>query len=451
MTGPSSEPRRPFDWEGAGQRLGESFDGYHAVVVAGNDPVITGRVAIGIGRAQAKHRRTAVGDLFAESQPIQDLVRSDDPHGLVDAFLYGISLNRIAHAVPGAGELFVMPSGTEPPDYEAMLGHPRWLRLAVGFEEVGALLVLAVPARAPKLAELVDSADGVVFVGPVAVADIPASSILGTVEAPRLRGETSPPESAQPAAAQVRRAPERKTRWWRAGSFAGLGISVTIAAIAAWLAYRPLAGGPQRVGPTPGSPKAVRQPTVAMTPESKVRDTAVDTGTLQPEAPEVNNPEDSAQAAAFGVELLAANTQAGAILKLQKDGKTLPAATFAPALIQGAQWYKVIAGAYKDRVGADSLLETLRRRKVLDPGNGAVVNLPLAFLIDSGVPASAVPGMVSMYADRGQPVYALRQANGSAWLLIGAFQSPQQSLLYASSLRASGITPVLVYRKGRSF
>jgi hypothetical protein len=342
-----------------------------------------------------------------------------------------------------------MPTGTEPPDYEQMLAHPRWLRLAVSFEEVGALLVLAVPASAPRLAELVDSTDGVVFVGPASVADIPSTSLLGTIEAPRARPETSQ-SPQQPGPAVGARVLQKKQPRWRAASFAGLGISVTIAAIAAWLAYRPLAGGPQRLGPKPGSPKAARQ-TVAMTPESMVRDTAVDTGSLQPDSPEVSNPEDSAQAAAFGVELLAANTQAGAILKLQKDGKTLPAATFAPALIQGAQWYKVIAGAFKDRVGADSLLDALRRRKVLDPGNGAVVNLPLAFLIDSGVPASAVPGMVSMYADRGQPVYALRQANGSAWLLIGAFQSPQQSLLYASSLRASGITPVLVYRKGRSF
>jgi len=449
VTGAPAETRRPFDWEGAGERLGESFDAYHAIVVAGNDPVITGRVAIGIGRAQAKHRRTAVGDLFGESQPIRDLIRSDDPHGLVDSFLYGVSLNRIAHAVPGAGELFVMPSGTEPPNYEEMLAHPRWLRVAVGFEEVGALLVLAVPAGAQRLADLVGSTDGVVFVGPAVVADVPATSVLGTVEAPRARAE--PPPSAPPPSPVVRgRLPARRQRTWRAASFAGLGVSVTIAAIAAWLAYRPLAGGPQRLGPKPGSSKASKQ-TIAMTPESMVRDTAVDTGSLQPEAPEVSNPEDSAQATAFGVELLAANTQAGAILKLQKDGKTLPAATFAPALIQGAQWYKVIAGAYKDRVGADSLLDLMRRRKVLDPGNGAVVHLPFAFLIDSGVPASAVPGMVSMYADRGQPVYALRQANGSAWLLIGAFQSPQQSLLYASSLRASGITPVLVYRKGRSF
>jgi len=445
----SPETRRPFDWEAAGQTLGESFDGYHAVVVAGNDPLTTGRVAIGIGRAQAKHRRTAVGDLFAESQPIIDLVHSDDPHGLVDSFLYGVSLNRIAHAVPGAGELFVMTSGTEPPDYEAMLGHPRWLRVAVGFEEVGALLVLAVPASAPRLAELVDSTDGIVFVGPATVADIPASSVLGTIAA-RTRGEISPSAPRRPSPIVGLRIQPKKSQRWRAASFAGLGVSVTIAAMAAWLAYRPLAGGPQRLGPKPGSATASKQP-VAIAPESNARDTAVDTGSLASQTPEITNPEDSAQSAAFGVELLAANTQAGAILKLQKDGKTLPAATFAPALIQGAQWYKVIGGAFRERFGADSLLDALRRRKVLDPGSGAVVHLPFAFLIDSGVPASAVPGMVSMYADRGQPVYALRQANGSAWLLIGAFQSAQQSLLYASSLRASGITPVLVYRKGRSF
>ena len=45
---------------------------------------------------------------------------------------------------------------------------------------------------------------------------------------------------------------------------------------------------------------------------------------------------------------MAANTQAGAILKLQKDGKDLPAATFAPAMIQGARWFKVVSGAFVD-------------------------------------------------------------------------------------------------------
>jgi hypothetical protein len=188
---------------------------------------------------------------------------------------------------------------------------------------------------------------------------------------------------------------------------------------------------------------------VTMASRDSVADSA---GSVAPiSVPRVTNPADSAQAAAFGVELMAANTQAGAILKLQQDGKNLPAATFAAVLVQGARWFRVIGGAYADRADADSLLAELRRRDVLDAGSGSVVRVPFAFLIDSGVPPSAVPGMVATYADRGQPVYALRQPDGSAWLLAGAFESLDQSSLFAESLRASGIRPVLVYRKGRSF
>jgi hypothetical protein len=59
--------------------------------------------------------------------------------------------------------------------------------------------------------------------------------------------------------------------------------------------------------------------------------------------------------------------------------------------------------------------------------------------------------MVATYADHGQPVYALRQTDGTAWLLAGAFQTVEQSSMYAETLRASNIPPVLVYRKGRPF
>jgi hypothetical protein len=37
------------------------------------------------------------------------------------------------------------------------------------------------------------------------------------------------------------------------------------------------------------------------------------------------------------------------------------------------------------------------------------------------------------------------------WLLAGAFETLDQASVYGESLRASGITPVLVYRKGRTF
>jgi hypothetical protein len=433
--------KRPFDWEAAGQEFGGALDAYSALAVIGADPVATGRVAIGLARAQAKRRRVAVGDLFAESPPIQELVSSDDPHGLVDSFLYGVSISRIAYQVPGAGQLFVMPSGTEPPTYEDVLPHPRWHRLAAGFREVGALLILAAPASAPRIEDLVAALDGAVLVGDTAPRQLPLAAIVGSVREPK----PPPVETAAPA-------PVRRLPWFkgRLPLVPGAILTLLLIAVGLWLAYRPLshAGKPSK-GPNPDTGKAL--PIVA---ESLARDVTADTAAQSATAitlAHVINPEDSASAAVYAVELMAANTQAGAILKLQQDGKILPAATFAPVLIQNARWFKVIAGAYTRRVEADSLLIGLRRRRVLDAASGTVVRLPFAFLIDSGVPSGAVAGMVATYGDRGQPVYALRQPNGSAWLFAGAFESPAQSSLFAESLRASGITPVLVYRKGRSF
>jgi hypothetical protein len=439
MTAPAI--RRGFDWEAAGRDFGGTLDGYSALVVIGSDPVATGRVAIGLARTQAMRRRVAVGDLFAESPPIQELVTTDDPHGLVDSFLYGVSISRIAYQVADAGQLFVMPSGTEPPTYEEILPHPRWHRLAAGFREVGALLVLAAPASAPNIEDLVAAADGAVLVGDAAPRQLPLAAIVGTVREPR----TAQPELPPPVEAA-------SVPWFksRLALIPGAALTLLLVALGVWLAYRPFdRSGKSSTGPKPDTARGVGT-VLPIAAESAARN-AADTASGSFNLPRVINPEDSATAAAFAVELLAANTQAGAILKLQQDGKNLPAATFSPVLIQNARWFKVIAGAFTRRTEADSLLTALRRRRVLDAASGTVVRLPFAFLIDSGVPSGAVAGMVATYADRGQPVYALRQPNGSAWLFAGAFESLAQSSLYAESLRASGITPVLVYRKGRTF
>ena len=179
-----SYPRRGFDWEAAGRALGETLDAYYAIVVAGTDPVTTGRVAVGIARGQSTQRRVAVGDLFAESPPIQELVHTDDPHGLVDSFVYGVSLSRIAYEVAGAGQLFVMPSGTEPPDYNEIFPNPRWHRLTAGFREVGALLVLAAPATAPHIENLVAAADGVILVADAAPQLSPGARVIARVREP---------------------------------------------------------------------------------------------------------------------------------------------------------------------------------------------------------------------------------------------------------------------------
>ncbi len=443
MTIPLHRPM--FDWEGAGRDLAETTKAYHAIVVIGNNPVATGRVAVGLARAEAAHRRVALGDLFAESPPIQALVQSDDPHGLVDCFLYGVSITKIAHQVPGAGELFVMPSGTDTPPYEEMLASPRWQRLTAGFREMGALLILAAPASAPRLADLIAATDGAVLVGETSPGSLPDIPVLGAVREPR---PITGPRRTPVAAPKSSRISKRQM-----ASIAGVVLAAALAGTALWLAYRPMASSPRprRAYVADSSKPGAAAARIVPAFDSITRDsTGGAAAAAAGSALRIANPGDSANIAAFAVELMATNSQADAIFKLQKDGKNLPAATFAPALIQGGAWFKVVTGAFSERTGADSLLAGLGRRKLL-LGGESVVKLPYAFLIDSGVPAAAVPGMVTAFIDRGQPVYALRQANGSAWLLIGAFASIEQSSLYTQSLRASGIVPVLVFRKGRMF
>ena len=81
---------RTMDWSEEGRRIGATLDAFHAIVVVGTDPVATAETAVGIARVQAVHRRVALGDLLGEAPPIQALIQSDDPHGVVDSFLYGV-------------------------------------------------------------------------------------------------------------------------------------------------------------------------------------------------------------------------------------------------------------------------------------------------------------------------------------------------------------------------
>jgi SPOR domain len=438
MTAPATE--RAFDWEAAGRGLGESLNLHHSIVVVGHDPDQTGQVALGIGRAQSAHRRVSIGDLFADSPPLRQLVHDDDAHGLVEAIAYGISLTRVARPVSGSTRLFVMPSGAEPPDYEEMFASPRWARLSDEFRKADSLLIIAAPATARGVAALVASTDGVVIVGDAKPANVEASSVVAMLR------------EAKPAAAPKERAPRPAAptrKRLRVATVPGIAALALIVVLVGWLAYRPLAGGPARLGRKPDTVnhRVIPAPIAVQpaNPADAVDTTAIDTPFL------VLNPADSTSGAAWGVELVSANTPSGAILKLQQDGKNVPTETFSPAQVQGATWYKVISGAYSERAQADSLLRFLRQRKLLDRSSGTVVRLPFAFLIDSGLPPSAVPQMISMWGVRGQPAYALQQANGSAWLLVGAYESVSQSALAVSSLRSAGIKPVLVYRKGRSY
>ena len=430
---------RPVAWEDAGRQIASLLGSYTAVVVTSSDPVAAAHVALGIARAEATHRRVVVGDLVGDTPSLRSLVKDEDPHGITDSLLYGVSLNKIGYAVEGTENLYVMPSGTDPHIDEEILRSARWTRVAAGFGEVGALLLLVAPWDSKGLNDLIDKVDGAVLVKDTDLPAAPNSLVLARVASP------TPTLKIPLHRISARAASWKQHRWFYPALgaialllIASVGLALMLARIgrAARQPARVVAkAAPPAPAPTPPPPRPPPE-TLYVAPPANVND--------------------SASAAAFTVELLVANTAEGANLFVRKNGAALPAAAVSPVAIdlERSKWYKVTAGAYTRRYQADSLLRALRNLGVLTDSSGSVTTAPLALVVDSvptqGGIVDAVRGAVDKYTARGLPVYALMQNDGGALIYAGAFSRADQSAELIRTLRGAGLKPVLVYRTGSS-
>jgi hypothetical protein len=430
---------RPVAWEDAGRQIASLLGSYSAVVVTSSDPVAAAHVALGIARAEATHRRVVVGDLVGDTPSLRSLVRDEDPHGITDSLLYGVSLNKIGYAVEGTENLYVMPSGTDPHIDEEILRSARWTRVAAGFGEVGALLLLVAPWDSKGLGDLIDKIDGAVLVKDTDLPAAPNSLVLARVASP------TPTLKIPLHRISARAASWKQHRWFYPALgaialllIASVGLALMLARVgrAARHPARVVAkSAPPARAPTPPPPRPPPE-TLYVAPPANVND--------------------SASAAAFTVELLVANTAEGANLFVRKNGAALPAAAVSPVAIdlERSKWYKVTAGAYTRRYQADSLLRALRNSGVLTDSSGSVTTAPLALVVDSvptqGGIVDAVRGAVDRYTARGLPVYALMQNDGGALIYAGAFSRADQSAELIRTLRGAGLKPVLVYRTGSS-
>jgi len=450
-----------FDWEAEGRRLGETLDDYGCLIVVGPDATTTTLTALGIARTQAARRRVAVGDLFGDAPPLHQFVQPDDTHGLVDAILHGVSLNRVAIPAEENEQLFILPTGTESPDSEEILGNPRWKRIVAMFRETDALLLVAVPVTAPGLEQLVAVADGAIVVGKAVPSQLSIADILGSVREPTPAATTAPPRVPQ-FEARGRLGPKRvrdaiagvslnaRQLWGLGGSL----LALVLAGFALWIALHS--------GDEASNTAARRATDSANRQAALVRRTDSMTGRTDSAAgstgsrlvPTPTNPDDSANAASFAVTLVSSNTPRGAILRLQKDASRLPAATFAPVVINGVTWFQLRAGAFTSMTQADSLIRWMQRSGgTLDSlGRKAkAVRAPYAFLLDTAVQAAAVQNLLASYAQLNRPAYALWQRSGKFNVYVGAFQTPEEAMQLADQLRAAGLDVPLVYRTGRVY
>jgi hypothetical protein len=427
---------RPVAWEDAGRQIASLLGSYSTIVVTSSDPVAAAHVALGIARAEAEHRRVVVGDLAGDLPPLRSLVRDEDPHGITDSFLYGVSLNKIGYEVEGTANLYVMPSGTDPTIDAEILRSPRWKKLASGFSEVGALLLLVARNDAPGLGELIDQVDGVVLVKEADLAAAPGALVLARVASP------TPTLKIPLHRIGARAATWKQHRWF----YPAIGAIALLLIASIGLAVMLIRAGESARQPPPVAAKPVPAP-VPPPPRPPP-----ETLYIAPPA----NVNDSASAAAFTVELQVANTAEGANLFVRKNGAALPAAAVSPVPIdpERTTWYKVTSGAYTRRYQADSLLLALRNAGVLRDSTGKVAMAPLALVVDSvptqGGIVDAVRATMEKYAARGLPVYALMQNDGGARIYAGAFARADESAQLIKTLRGAGLNPVLVYRTGRA-
>lgn len=468
-------PERAAAWEAEGRRLSPALDGVAAALVTGPDVVAASHLALGLASGQSARRRVALGDLTGMAEPLHQLVAAqvtdEDPHGLADVFLYGASPNRVARQVDDEGRLFVLPAGTEPLDPDR-LADDRWARIAGGFRDVGALLLLVAPTSTPQLDALARRLDGTVAADDGATTQL-MPNVLATAQridvetpAPALR----PTRAHTPAVANVE-TPTSPLR--RLPPAALVALALLAIAVLVWAGLRVgrggdaapearEAGGLSSAADSTGA-AASRSPlaatagadsAAAVAPDSLAPRTgnalgAAGTGPVAA-TPPVANPADTVRAAAFAIELFSADAEAEARDRYRTRPRTLLAATVAPvASPDGMLSYRVAGGAYRTRALAERELGRLRALRAIGPDEGALVRLPYAVQIESGVSRDSLRVVMNRFVAMRLAPYAMEQPNRSSSIYVGAFAEPSEARALLSTLQAANVPAALVVRTGK--
>lgn len=388
------------------------------MAVVGDDLVATRAVALGVGRQQALHRRVFMADLLGDDEAV---TAAGDGPGVSDMIRYGISLGRVAHALPDSPNLHAIEGGAESPLAEDVLASKRWTALSEQLHRGGGLLLLAVPSRVPGVELLLTQLDGALLVGEVELREKEVR-VLGEV-----RTAATMRTPAMPTRALDARAKSRRQAVW----------PVIAGAAALLLAALAIAQVRQRV-----------QGWLPSLSPATAADSALDNVNTLPSLPPVA-PRATSDAA-WSAELLFTNSEADALTRARGLSDSLPAATFSDmqTTADSATWYRVIGGAFSDSIAAENFLALLRSRGTISATAGGVMHTPFALLVDSARENAMARLRVSAYYGRGLPAYALRDSSGWWRVYVGAFSQGAHAARQRQRLDSLNIQSTLVVRVG---
>jgi cell division septation protein DedD len=395
------------------------------VLQGGEQP--SGGMAWELAAAVARSgRRVALVDLCLEDPVLDDHAAGGGSEGVVDAFLYGASLQHVAveQDVPG---MHVIPVGTQPTDPDEVWSHQRWRRLARGFGAEGALLMLLVPARA--LERLAVQPDRVVALAPagklsaarrlVLPVEWSAAPVDVVVDTPPPRVTAPPrprPAAARPVATRRVRPPHRR-RWAVAAAGAVLLGAVGLALVLPQRGNGSVSAGPDSAPATAGAaalPAPVEQP--------------------------------GADSLYYAVQVAAFQTMDAALEGAREYQDAGWTATVSPVRLgrQGT-WYRLIVAAVSTPDAAERALASLWSRGLVERPNGTILRTPHAINLDSYPDTFAARQGLR---ERGAAAYIVEASDGTARLFVGAFETPEQARLADSILAAVDLQGTIVPRTG---
>lgn len=409
--------------------------------------------------AAAGGRRTVLVDCFVDSPTLHGAEDAQHVEGLVDAFEYGASLNRIVQQQPQA-DLFFIPAGTYAADAEPVLQNPRWKRLSAGFRHEEALLLLYVGAE--HLGTIPADPDGIVVLSPkgqdLAVADAPALAGAVAEGLPLLAvvadDQTIAAPAIEPAKAARASGPApisaEEARHARVGLIVatlflvalGAGTAVRFGALDFIKGSRSATGNPR--------PEGRARPTTG--PEGPAPSgAAVAEPGLQSGNPTVSAPAaaQSAQPLPFALQVAVLPRLAEAFALADSLEAHGARTIIAPGLVNGrGKFYRVHAGPFASRARTDSARAALAASGMLPRGAGMVTSVPLSVALSGTLSRGAAASERTRLRRAGVPAFVLGQPDGTYRVYAGAFARAVSRTLLHDLLTPIGGAGDLVTRAG---
>lgn len=378
------------------------------------------------GATAARGRVTALVDCFVDAPVLHTVAGASNDEGIVDAFEYGASLNRIVQEQPQAN-LYFIPTGTFSPDPAPLLTHPRWRRLSAGFRHEEALLLLFVPPD--HLEGVAADPDGLIVLAPqgkgLAIAEAPGVAqamgrglpLLAVVGEGSVETETAAErrQSSSITTPVVLHRP-RRPPWVR---YAGLLLAVIAAG---GYLYRSelleLAGLGLEPPPLPARHVPHHPPP---------------------------HPVDSLP---YAIQVSAWPSLGDAVARADTLESRGFHAIVTPIRIGPAAWYRVQAGPATSVAAADSVLAALRAAGLLPANQGSVAAVPLSVALQGGLKLDSARALRGLLRRAGVPAFLLGQADQKYRILVGAFGAAPQAALIQSLLTPTGSAGDIVPRVG---